>query len=207
LMVGAVFGLVEHALWPVRAADRMRARLADVLWSLAAFARVASRPPGDVDARRQSISQQVTDVQGFIESSKFEPGADGMDAAVVQRLTADAQTVFLVLLAIARDAESSAMHPEAARAGTLPIEEGVAAILEGLADRVRQGATAPATDVTGSLAAWELSIAAQVKAIGGDATQAGALVLYRELAVAVNRLASDDRRAMLTATPGSSSRS
>jgi multidrug resistance protein MdtO len=200
-----VFGLVERALWPVRAADRMRARLADVLWSLAAFARVASRPPGDVDARRQSISQQVTDVQGFIESSKFEPGADGMDAVVVQRLTADAQTVFLVLLAIARDAESSAMHPEAARAATLPIGEGVAAILEGLADRVRQGGTAAATDVTGSLAAWELSIAAQVKAIGEDATQAGALVLYRELAVAANRLASSDRRAMLTATPGSSS--
>ncbi len=200
-----VFGIVEHVLWPVRASDRMRARLADVLCSLAAFARVASRPPGEVDARRQSISQQVTDVQGFIESSKFEPGADGTDAEVVQRLTADAQTVFLVLLAIARDAESSAMHPEAARAATLRIGEGVAAILEGLADRVRQGGTAAATDVTGSLAALELSIAAQVKPIGEDTTHAGALVLYRELAVAVNRLVSGDRRAMLTATPSSSS--
>jgi len=71
-----VFGLVEHVLWPVRAADRMHARLADVFRSLAALARVASRPlddRGDVDARRRLISQQVTDVQGFIESSSSSP--------------------------------------------------------------------------------------------------------------------------------------
>src|SRR4029450_8819486 len=65
-----VFGIVEHVLWPVRAADRMHARLADVPRSLAGLGRVASQPPGDVDARRRLISQQVTDVQGFIESSK-----------------------------------------------------------------------------------------------------------------------------------------
>src|SRR5215468_2314184 len=70
-----VFGVVEHVLWPVRAADRMHARLADVLRSLAALARVASQPPGDADTRRQLISQQVADVQGFVESSKFEAGA------------------------------------------------------------------------------------------------------------------------------------
>src|SRR5262249_59850136 len=43
-----VFGIVEHVLWPVRAADRMHARLADVFRSLATFARAASQPPGDV---------------------------------------------------------------------------------------------------------------------------------------------------------------
>src|SRR5213594_1220719 len=61
----AVFGLLEHVLWPVRAADRMHARLADVFRSLAAFARVASRPRddgADADSWRQLISQQVTDV-------------------------------------------------------------------------------------------------------------------------------------------------
>src|SRR5262249_187583 len=102
-----VFGIVEHVFWPAPAADRMHARrgggaggagdgmhagLADVFRSLAALARVASRSPGDVDARRQLISQQVTDVQGFIESSKFESGADAGDAEAVERLTADAQT-------------------------------------------------------------------------------------------------------------------
>src|SRR5262245_62120224 len=83
-----VFGAVEHFLWPVRAADRMRARLADVLRSLATFARVASRPlddQRDVDARRQLISQQVADVQGYVESSKFEAGVDGENAQEVER--------------------------------------------------------------------------------------------------------------------------
>ena len=137
-----VFGLVEHLLWPVRAADRMHARLADVFRSLAAFARVASRPPDERGTWMRVanlISQQVADVQGFIESSKFEPGAAAADAQAVERLTADAQTVFLVLLAIARDAESAAMRPDAVRAATMRVDEDVAAILDGLADRVQPG--------------------------------------------------------------------
>ena len=167
-----VFGLVEHFLWPVRAVDRMHARLADVLRSLATLARVASRPPDDVDARRQLISQQVTDVQGFIESSKLEPGADGADAQAVQRLIADAQSVFLVLLAIVRDANSGAMRPDAVRVAMLRADEDVAAMLESLADRFRQDGTAPVIDVDGS-------------------------PLYRELAVAVQRLGSSDRLSVL----------
>src|SRR2546428_560932 len=63
-----VFGLVEHVLWPVRAADRMYSRLADVFRSLAAFARVASRPlddRGDEEARRPLIPERATgDVSG-----------------------------------------------------------------------------------------------------------------------------------------------
>src|SRR5207247_11187991 len=123
-----VFGLVEHVLWPVRAADRMYSRLADVFRSLAAFARVASRPlddRGDVDARRQLISQQVTDVQGFIESSKFEPGAGAADTQEVQRLTAEAQAVFLVLLAFARAAALAARRPAAVDAAGARVAEDV----------------------------------------------------------------------------------
>jgi multidrug resistance protein MdtO len=190
-----VFGLLEHVLWPVRAADRMHARLADVFRSLATFARVASRPRGDggnVDARRDLISQQITDVQGFVESSKFEPGAGAADAQAVERLTADAQTVFLVLLAIARDAESAAMRPDAVRAAAIRVDEDVAATLDRLAERLRPGGVGPATDADASLAALERSIAAQIDAFGEDATHAGALDLYRELAAAVNRVASSD---------------
>jgi multidrug resistance protein MdtO len=186
-----VFGLVEHLLWPVRAADRMHARLADVFRSLAALARVASRPPDDgsnADARRDLISQQVADVQGFIESSKFEPGAAASDAQAVERLTADAQTVFLVLLAIARDGESAAVRPDAGRAATIRVDEDAAAILDGLGDRVQPGGGGPAIEVDGGLATFERSIAALVDAVGEDATYAGLLALYRELAVALNRL-------------------
>src|SRR5262249_50357386 len=181
-----VFAIVEHLLWPVRAADRMHARLADALRSLAALARVASRPrdgEGDVNARRSLISQQVTDVQGFIEASKFEPGAAAADAQAVQRLTADAQTVFLVLLAIARDAESAPMRPDVVRAATIRVDENAAAILEEVADRVQRGGTTQAIDHDGSLAALDRSIAAQAATIGQDQAHAGGHGLYGGLAV------------------------
>jgi multidrug resistance protein MdtO len=201
-----VFGLVEHVLWSVRAADRMHSRLADVFRSLAAFARVASRPlddEGDVDARRQLISQQVTDVQGFIESSKFEPGAGAADTQEVQRLTADAQAVFLVLLAIARDA-LAARRPDAVDAAAIRVDQEVAVVLEALADRVEQGGVAAASEVSGLLDAFVRSIG-ELTAAGERVTCAGALGLYRDLAVAVNRLAASGGRSIrsaLAAAPG-----
>ena len=185
-----VFGIVEHFLWPVRAADRMHARLADVFRSLAALARMASQPrdrEGDVNARRSLISQQVTDVLGFIESSKFEPGAAAADAQAVERLTADAQSVFLVLLAIARDGESSARRPDAVRASTIRVGESAAAILEGLADRVQRDGATQAIDRDDLLGAFDRSIAAQADAVGQDA---GTPWLYEELSVAMKQVAS-----------------
>src|SRR3989449_26687 len=110
--------------------------------------------------------------------------------------TADAQTVFLVLLAIARDAASAVRRPDAVRAAMIGVDEDVAAILEGLATQIQQGGVAPAIDVTGSLAAFERSITTQVDATGEEGTDAGALGLDRGLAVAVNRVASSDRRSI-----------
>ncbi len=177
-----VFGVVEHVLWPVRAADRMQP-LDD---------------RRDVDARRQLISQQVTDVQGFIESSKFEPGVESADAQQVERLTADAQAVFVVLLAIARDAATVTGSPAAVRAATIRVDDDVAVVLEVLADRIGQGGVAAVSEISGALAAFEQSIAAQVDAPGAHVTRAGALELYRELVLAVNRLASSGERSCWT---------
>ena len=188
-----VFGVVEHLLWPVRAADRMHARLADVFRSLASFARVASRPPDDADARRQLISQQVADVQGFIESSKFEPGGGPADTETVQQLTADAQTVFLVLLAIARDAATAARRPEAVRAAMSHIDDEVATTLARLSDAIQVGRPATPIDARGSLAELERSTADQTDGITEDMTGLDTLGLYRELAAAVNRIASHSR--------------
>jgi len=136
-------------------------------------------------------------VQGFIESSKFEPGAGAADAQAVERLTADAQAVFLVLLAIARDAASAARRPDALRAATTRVDQDVAVILEGLAHRIGPGGVASASEVSGSLAAFERSIAAaHADAAGEQATGEGPLGLYRELAVAVSRLAESGGRAI-----------
>jgi multidrug resistance protein MdtO len=197
-----VFGIVEHLLWPVRAADRMHARLADVLRSLAALARVAARPHDDgrdVNARRDLISQQVTDVQGFVESSKFEPGAGAADAQAVQQLTGDAQMVFLVLLSIARDAESAPMRTDAVRTATIRVGEAASALLEALAERVQHDGARPPMDDDRLLTAFERSIADQAAAVGEETTYSGVLGLYRQLAVAVSRVASSEWRSVRAA--------
>jgi multidrug resistance protein MdtO len=196
-----VFGIVEHVLWPARAATRMHARLADVLRSLAAFAREASRPPFDVDARRQVIAQQIADVQGYIESSKFESGAPGADADAIERVTADAQTLFVVLLAIARAGGSADSRLDAVGSATIRVDDDVATILERLADGVRAGGVTRAIDVDGSLTALEGSVVALVGATREDARYTGRLALYGELGVAVHRLVSATTRSITAGEP------
>src|SRR5262245_34011831 len=85
-----VFGIVENLLWPVRAQDALRARLAEVLRLLAELARSKTRADenstvlvNDVDSWRRRISQKVADVQGLIESSKFESG--DLDIGEIQK--------------------------------------------------------------------------------------------------------------------------
>jgi multidrug resistance protein MdtO len=189
-----VFGFMEHVLWPVRAADRMRERLVDMLRSLAGLALASAGPEGlrsgDVDARRRLISQQVTDLQGFIESSKFEPGATS--AEVIQQLTGDAQAVFLILLAVARD---EGKLSQAARGPTLQLMMDVAATLEAEAVRLRHGGETPARDLDDAWAAVKRAITAHQPLDGGeDEAGRGSLMLYRELVVAVNRLVPGDLR-------------
>ena len=82
------------------------------------------------------------------------------------------------------------MRPDAVRSSTIRVDESAATILEGLADRIQRSGSTPAIDGEGSLAAFDRSIAAQADAVGQDATHAGMLSLYGELAVAVNRVAS-----------------
>jgi len=141
----------------------------------------------------------VTDVQGFIETSKFEPGAGASDAQAVERLTADAQAACVVLLALARDAATLTSNPDTMRAVTVRVDDDVASVLEALAERVGQGGGAVASPISGSLASFERSIAALVAAAGARVSCAGALALYRELAVAVNRLTASSERSIPTA--------
>ncbi len=187
-----VFGIMEHVLWPVSAADRMRERLADVLRSLAELARAAATgTAGDVDAARRLISQQVADVQGFIESSKFEPGA--ASPAEIERLTGDAQSVFLVLLAIARDESGQAALPGAVREATMRLGTDVATGLAAMAERVQGRGAARPIDVDEAMSEVERSISAHGE-LSRDADEAwrGRLALYRELVAAVRRLAPDE---------------
>jgi multidrug resistance protein MdtO len=186
-----VFGLVEHFLWPVRASDRMRERMGDVLKSLAGLALLSMRrqtvDATDVEERRRLISQQMEDLQGFIESSKFEPGADSPEAT--QRLLSGAQTLFLVLLAIARHRLTVPDRPVLKE--TLRLGEGIAAVIERVADKIRGRELPAPLEIDEHMAAVEAAISARAaQDARAEEKYRTELSIYRELVAAVKRLAT-----------------
>jgi hypothetical protein len=205
-----VFGIVEHLLWPVRAQDALRARLAELLRLLADLARSAttrekrlqssildhqssadlSIATADVDSWRRRISQKVGDVQGLIESSKFESG--DLEVGEIQKRTGDGQLVFILLLSLARD---TTPLPDAMRAAAFDLDTAVATALEAMATRLVHGTQPPVPDLDGSLDRFEDSMT------GTDALDketaanfAGRLDLYRALVAAIKRLSSESMR-------------
>jgi multidrug resistance protein MdtO len=179
-----VFGLVEHYLWPERAMDALRARLSETLRLLADLARSGrsdrSLTSVEVDSWRQRISLKVAEAQGLIESSKFE--SHELDLDVVQRRTADAQVVFVLLLALARLRRDPGL-PEPAQAAALGVDDAVAKTLEAMAARVSHGRELPTPDLQDALDALERSsVALPARAGAAIADEAsGPLGLYRSL--------------------------
>jgi multidrug resistance protein MdtO len=136
----AVFGLVEHLLWPVRAADVLRARFAEMLRLLAGLARSGqAQTAAEIDRSRLLISRKVEEIQGLIESSKFEAGARDLDG--LQEAMGKAQIVFLLLLSASR-------HP-----GTAAADTDLAERLEAEAARLGRDQEPPTPDLQGALAA------------------------------------------------------
>jgi len=192
-----VFGVVEQVLWPVRAADRMRERLAEVLHLLADLARTvtSSATPTvtgiDVDSWRRRISQKVEDLQELIESSKFELGVLGLDD--IQKAAGDTQIIFILLLSLARERHDVAL-PDEARAAALELDNALAAALLGLETRVAGGSQPAVPDLDGPMDAFECAIAGGTSVTGRTATAPALterLTLYRLLVAAFRRLSSE----------------
>ena len=185
-----VFGILELLLWPVRATDRMRERLADMLCSLADLALMCTRTSGrgDVDTQRNLISQQVADIQGFIESSKFE--SDEASTKEIERLLGYAQSVFLILLPMARNENGDAALPGTAREAATQLDSTVARVLTTMAEliRNRQADMSTAVDEAMGLLERSVDVFTEHGGIPNEALRAR-LVLYHELVVAIKRLA------------------
>ncbi|HET8946737.1 MAG TPA: FUSC family protein, partial [Candidatus Polarisedimenticolia bacterium] len=180
-LVGIALGLVvytviENTLWPVRAADALRARLSAALRQLGGLARGGA---GDAaaDAARGRIAHDLEEVQALIEVSKFEPGATEVEA--MQRTTGEAQTAFVLLLSLARQ-RSSAKASGAAAA----MDQAVAGSLEALADRVGRKA-GTAASLVDALAVLERTAresgAASPLAAPEAGSASGPLTVYRAL--------------------------
>src|SRR5262249_59110751 len=99
-------------------------------------------------------SQKVRDVQGLIESSKFEAGDLELDE--IQKRTGDGQLVFVLLLSLARD---STRLPDAMRAAALDLDTAVATALEAMASRLVSGSLTAVPGLDGSLLRLESSVA------------------------------------------------
>ena len=192
-----VFGIVEHLLWPVRAQDALRERLAEMLRLLAELTRTgtSSATPivtsDDVDLWRRRISRKVEDVQGFIESSKFELGDFKLSA--IQKLTGDAQIIFILLLSLARQ-RHDVTHPNVVRAAAVELDNAMATALQALATHVAGGSQPELPNLEGMMGAFERSVAAGTNAPGETAAAphlTERLALYRALVAAVKRLSSE----------------
>jgi len=169
-----VFGVVEHALWPVRAADVLRARFAEMLRLLAGLARAGEgRASAEIDGWRLRVSQKIEEIQGLIESSKFEP--DARELGALQKATSEAQVVFLLLLSLAR-------HDRAPE-----LDSAVADGLEAVAARVDGDSTSTATDPEAIVAA-ESAIQRLKPALAVSVGDQSSADLYRSLLTALRRL-------------------
>jgi multidrug resistance protein MdtO len=203
-----VYGVLEHVLWPVRASDRRRERVADVLRALAALARLGARDRADAsrdrelnDMRRQ-IAQDLDETQRLLDESKFELHAGKLQA--FQRRVCHAQIIFLVLLSIAYQRRAPGGLLEDLPAAARQLEQAVALRLEGLADSTRGGPARTAADLDAELAAVErgLDSAAHEAPMGETAAvMERRLDLYRTLVRLVSQLdpaRADDRSGVRT---------
>ena len=191
-----VFGIVEHLLWPVRAADALRARVAQLMHLLAQLARTEAESETqtmtiqDSDSWRRQISLKVEEIQVLIESSKFEKNALKLNE--IQRHTGDAQIVFILLLALARR-RHDVTQPDAVREAAGELDNAMATALLALETHVTSGSRPALPNLEGMVDAFERSVAAGTNAPSD--TVAGPylieqLAVYRALVAAIKRLAA-----------------
>ncbi len=189
----------------VLAGVAMRRTLASALHSLARLARVGLREdPSAATVRpargwRWKVYQDLTTTLRLHDESKFEWGAGLANAeaerARVTRMTADAQSIFLALIALVHHRLSVDLTsiPSALRAEFQSLAQEVVMRLEALANRVEGKAESSSTDLVPQLA--------RVNAAAHDATPAlepqllahlpGRLALYEVLVAKIARLDRD----------------
>jgi multidrug resistance protein MdtO len=195
-----VFGIVEHLLWPVRAQDALRARLAELLRLLADLTRsgTSDKTPtviaDDVDSWRRRISQKVEEAQGLIESSKFESGDLNVDE--IQKRIGDGQLVFVLLLSLARQSRDTTRLPDTMRGAAVDLDTAVATALEAMATRLVRGSQTAVPDLDSSLLRFESSVATDTDELDKETAThfAARLALYRALVAAVKQVSSKSMR-------------
>jgi multidrug resistance protein MdtO len=194
LLGNVVITLVFLYVWPVDALSALWRNLAAALRTTARLATVESETEDaaamarSTAALRAEADRSFGAVQQSLEEAAVEPDVPGerdLDTrAALQRVTIDAQAVFLNQLAIARHRPDLALDllPPALRAGIRRLNTAVAARLDAVADRIEGKREAPLPDLQAPLA----DLAGIVESLSGAAASADVvaeararLALYR----------------------------
>jgi multidrug resistance protein MdtO len=205
LLGNVVITLVFFYVWPVDALSALRRNLAAALRTTARLATVEGGTDDPAAMARSTAALRAQSdrsfgaVQQSLEEAGFEPGVPGErdwdTRAALQRVTIDAQAVFLNQLAVARHRPDFALDvlPPPVRAGIRRLNTAVAARLDAVADRVEGKAETPLPDLQAPLA----DLAGIVESLPGHAATADVaaetrarLALYRVLVPRIEALSA-----------------
>ena len=155
-----VFGIVEHLLWPVRAANTLHANVAELMHLLAELARteasseVEAFASKDATSWRRQISIKVEEIQRLIESSKFESST--FKVSEIQKHIGDAQIVFTLLIALARQ-RLDVTKPDVVRMAASKVDNAIATALLALETYVTSGSRPALPNLEGEVDMFERS--------------------------------------------------
>jgi multidrug resistance protein MdtO len=198
-----VFGLTGSVI----AGRAMRRSMAITLRSLAALSRVGLHGDTSADILRPArgwrwkVYQDLATTLRLQDESKFEWGAGLADAeserAVIGRLAADGQAVFLALLALIHhrlNADLSSLAP-ALRDRFQALAQGVLQRLEAIANRIQGKEETASPDLPDLFAQLEAATRAAIPVLQPElaAWLPGRLALYEDL---IGRIADLDRDAV-----------
>jgi multidrug resistance protein MdtO len=190
-----VFGIVEHLLWPVRAANTLHANVAELMHLLAELARteasseVEAFASKDATSWRRQISIKVEEIQRLIESSKFESST--FKVSEIQKHIGDAQIVFTLLIALARQ-RLDVTKPDVVRMAASKVDNAIATAILALETYVTSGSRPALPNLEGEVDMFERSNAGMdaLHTTAADPRLVERLAIYRALVAAINRLSA-----------------
>jgi len=205
LLGNVVITLVFLYVWPVDALMALRGNLAAALRTTARLATVEGETDDPAATARSTAALRVQAdrsfgaVQQSLEEAGFEPSVPGDrdwdTRAALQRVTIDAQAVFLDQLAVARHRPdfAPAVLPPPVRAGIRRLNTAVAARLDAVADRIEGKADTALPDLQAPLG----DLAGIIESLSGPAASRdiaaearARLALYRILVPRIEALSA-----------------
>lgn len=163
--------LVNATLWPARARLNMWSPLPRAFRALAGLARLAPETreyPAQLQSAvrfRSSVYTELAATLRLSTESTMEPDADlaEVEREWVSRLTVQTQAVFLALLALIRHrvAPGFPILPAPVQEAMRDLDDGVATVLEALANRLERLPAGRLPDLTRRLSALEVLIPAE----------------------------------------------